>query len=413
MIMLPSSSPKKQKTVMQNIPPTACKSFYPEGEHLIGKALSVMANLMRPTSNAPKPNTRFLKSIIKETDSHNAALRAKEVEESRARLRSLRESDGKLPRTGSNEGLRNRDHHRSKRRRFDGEDEEHREIRRDRESRISRRERDEDRLDNESCRKSRNDRRDSGDSEEGYYEHRHRHHHRTHHRRDENELHKNDGGARKNRRRSRSRHRSRSRSPRSDAKYHQRHHRSHRPAKSSSSTTLNGNGHHSSASKIIEDRAPSSPSANGNVNRRGRDTSPGSDSDPLDAIIGPPPPPPAPKIQARGRGNFSSSSAMDSHFSTNYDPSVDVNPDPEIDDDWDQALEAIRDRQRWQKLGAERLKSAGFTEEEVKKWETGGEKREEDVKWKGRGEGREWDRGKVVDDDGVETRPEWGRLKGS
>lgn len=104
---------------------------------------------------------------------------------------------------------------------------------------------------------------------------------------------------------------------------------------------------------------------------------------------------------------------MDSHFSSNYDPSVDVHPDPEMDDDWDQALEAIRDRQRWQKLGAERLKSAGFTEDEVKKWEKGGEKKEEDVKWKGRGEGREWDRGKVVGDDGVETRPEWGRLKGT
>lgn len=413
MIMSPSSLPKKQRTVMRNIPPTACKSFYPEGERLIETAISVTANLFRATSNAPKPNTRFLKNIIKETDSHNAALRAKEVEESRARLRSLRESDGKLPRTGSNAGLKNGGHHRSKRRRSDGEDEEHRDIRRDRESRLSGRERDEDRLDNASCRKSRNDRCDSGDSGEGYYEHRHRDHRRTHHRRDENELHKNDGGARKSRRRSRSRHRSRSRSPRSDGMYQQRHHRSHRPAKSSSSANLNGNGHYSSASRIIEDQALSSPPVNGDANRRRRDTSPGSDSDPLDAIIGPPPPPPAPKVQARGRGNFSSSSAMDSHFSTKYDPSVDVNPDPEIDDDWDQALEAIRDRQRWQKLGAERLKSAGFTEEEVKKWETGGEKREEDVKWKGRGEGREWDRGKVVDDDGVETRPEWGRLKGS
>lgn len=161
------------------------------------------------------------------------------------------------------------------------------------------------------------------------------------------------------------------------------------------------------------DEAPHSPSVNGDANGESRVVSPGSDSDPLDAIIGPPPPPPIPKVQARGRGNFSSSSAMDSHFSSNYDPSVDVHPDPELDDDWDQALEAIRDRQRWQKLGAERLKSAGFTDEEVKKWETGGEKREEDVRWKGRGEGREWDRGKVVGTDCVETRPEWGRLKGT
>ncbi|KAL8693302.1 MAG: hypothetical protein Q9218_001862 [Villophora microphyllina] len=43
----------------------------------------------RPTSNAPKPNTRFLKNIIKETDNHNAALKAKEVADARARLRSI------------------------------------------------------------------------------------------------------------------------------------------------------------------------------------------------------------------------------------------------------------------------------------------------------------------------------------
>ena len=147
-----------------------------------------------------------------------------------------------------------------------------------------------------------------------------------------------------------------------------------------------------------------------------RNPSPASDSDPLEAIIGPPPPPPAPKVQARGRGTFASSSAMDSHFSSTYDPSIDVQPNPDHDDDWDQALEALRDRQRWQKQGAERLKAAGFTEEEVHKWEKGGEKREEDVCWRGRGERREWDRGKVVgedDGDDVETRPEWGRLKGT
>ena len=104
---------------------------------------------------------------------------------------------------------------------------------------------------------------------------------------------------------------------------------------------------------------------------------------------------------------------MDSHFLSNYDPSIDVQPDPELGDDWDMALEALRDRQKWQKQGAERLKSAGFTEEEVQKWEKGGERTEEDVRWKGRGEGREWDRGKVVEDDGIDTKPEWGRLKGT
>ncbi|CAF9909107.1 hypothetical protein IMSHALPRED_007608 [Imshaugia aleurites] len=359
----------------------------------------------RSTFSAPKPNTRFLKNIIRETDNHNAALRAKEVEESRARLRNLRDSDEPLSTSKGSKGARSREaHHRSKRRRTDGEDQEKRDLRRGSEGRLSGRDRDEHREEHYNS---------EDNDEERYHERRHRHHHRSHRRRDEVDSFKHGRRSTRNRGQSRSRHRSRSRSPRSDVKYHQRHRRSHRPARSSSSATPDSKGHHSPASSVIGHQTLRNPSTNGDANARKRATSPGSDSDPLNAIIGPPPPIPAPKVQARGRGNFSSSSAMDSHFSTNYDPSVDVHPDPEMDDDWDQALEAIRDRQRWQKLGAERLKSAGFTEEEVKKWETGGEKREEDVKWKGRGEGREWDRGKVVGDDGVETRPEWGRLKGT
>jgi len=142
--------------------------------------------------------------------------------------------------------------------------------------------------------------------------------------------------------------------------------------------------------------------------------SPASDSDPLEALIGPPPAPSPPKVNSRGRGTFASTSGIDSHFSSHYDPSADVQPDPDtVHDDWDMALEALRDRQKWQKQGAERLKAAGFSEEEVEKWERGGEKREEDVRWQGQGEGREWDRGKVVGKEGVETRAEWGRLKGT
>jgi len=106
---------------------------------------------------------------------------------------------------------------------------------------------------------------------------------------------------------------------------------------------------------------------------------------------------------------------MDSRFSSSYDPSIDIRPDSDLDDDdWDQALEAMRDRQRWKEQGAERLKAAGFSEKEVRSWEKGGEKTEEDVRWAKNGEGREWDRGKVVDNEGdVELKAEWGRLKGT
>lgn len=105
---------------------------------------------------------------------------------------------------------------------------------------------------------------------------------------------------------------------------------------------------------------------------------------------------------------------MDAHFSASYDPNNDVQPHSDLEDDWDQALEALRDRQRWKQQGADRLRAAGFTDEEVRKWEKGGEKTEEDVRWAKKGEGREWDRGKVVDEDGqVDVKAEWGRLKGT
>ncbi|KNG80096.1 hypothetical protein ANOM_010885 [Aspergillus nomiae NRRL 13137] len=44
----------------------------------------------RPTGAAPKPNTRFLRHIIKETDNHNSALKRKEEREARERMRQLR-----------------------------------------------------------------------------------------------------------------------------------------------------------------------------------------------------------------------------------------------------------------------------------------------------------------------------------
>lgn len=104
--------------------------------------------------------------------------------------------------------------------------------------------------------------------------------------------------------------------------------------------------------------------------------------------------------------------AMDARFSSTYDPTSDVHLNSDAEDDWGDALEALKDRQRWKQQGAERLKAAGFTDEEVKRWEKGDEKTEEDVTWARKGEGREWDRGKVLDEDGdVDLKADWGRLK--
>lgn len=106
---------------------------------------------------------------------------------------------------------------------------------------------------------------------------------------------------------------------------------------------------------------------------------------------------------------------MDSHFSASYDPAADVRPESEHEleqDDWGLALEAVRDRAKWKAQGADRLRAAGFTDEEITKWEKSGkEKGEEDVRWTKKGESREWDRGKIIDDTGeIAVKPEWGRL---
>ncbi|KAF2146355.1 uncharacterized protein K452DRAFT_355756 [Aplosporella prunicola CBS 121167] len=412
----------------------------------------------RPTGAAPKPNTRFLRNILRETDTHNQALLAKEAEESRARLKALRDKrreygvEGEQSRSKDGHGAvehrhRDRDERPAKRRRTDDgdaysdgdhtrrHDDGHR-------SRRSRRDRSEDR----SERKEKRSRREYGsdDDREDYRSRHSSHRHRSHRHRDRGESEdrsrdRRHASSRKHRHRSRSpdesperrhtssrKHRDRSLSEDGDRDRHGSRHR-HRRRRSPSS----GRSRSVSKDRRRSRREKQSPSAStadaGNSkdgSRKGmttkrdpprrRSLSPASDSDPLEAIIGPAPPPPAPKVRGRGRGAFTSSSAMDAHFADNYDPSQDIHPGSDVEDDWDQALEALRDRQRWKQQGAERLKAAGFTEEEVKRWEKGGEKTEEDVRWRKKGEGREWDRGKVVDADGhVDVGADWGRLKGT
>lgn len=118
------------------------------------------------------------------------------------------------------------------------------------------------------------------------------------------------------------------------------------------------------------------------------------DSDSLEELIGPAPPPKMP----RGRGALRGVSGMDSRFSSDYDPKSDVQMEDEDGrDDWDDALEALRDRARYRQQGADRLREAGFNEDQIKKWEKGDEKSIDDVQWTKAGEKREWDRGK--DDD--------------
>ncbi|KAF2176197.1 hypothetical protein K469DRAFT_723330 [Zopfia rhizophila CBS 207.26] len=371
------------------------------------------------TSKAPKPNTRFLRNILRETDSHNAALLAKEAEESRARLKEMnREKERQRDRAGrltppdlSEDGDRARSHR--KRRRDDSEDEE-RHRKRERRKRTNRNEEEREYRsrregEREMNRRGEKSRRyeDTGDEDESQRS-RHSRPDRKRERRyryssdleESRTRHKGDSSRSHRRRRSYSNSRSRSASPHS-----RRHHKPSRRRRHD----LRSPRRISTSSELEHSTIESSK-------QNGRTTLPpaslDSDSDPLEAIVGPLPPPSDPIIRSRGRGAYKANSmAMDARFSSTYDPATDVQVDSDIEDDWGDALEAFRDRQRWKQQGAERLKAAGFTDEQVKKWGEGGERTEGDVVWAKKGEGREWDRGKVMDEDGtVDLKAEWGRL---
>lgn len=98
-------------------------------------------------------------------------------------------------------------------------------------------------------------------------------------------------------------------------------------------------------------------------------------------------------IRIKGRGATSGPSGIDRRFSETYDPKTDIQPDE--DDTWEEALEAYRDRQKWKQNQEDRLKSAGWTDEDIKKWRTPEQDSEQTVRWAKAGERREWDRGKV------------------
>lgn len=160
------------------------------------------------------------------------------------------------------------------------------------------------------------------------------------------------------------------------------------------------------------------------------------ESDPLEDLVGPLPPQDGPgsaHVRSRGRGAYKpSASAMDAHFAADYDPTLDVQPDEDTyiadkrsrrpvaglmteDDDWDMALEAMRDRAKWRQRGEERLRAAGMNDATIDRWKSNaaftgldGERNPDDVKWSKKGEGREWDRGKVMDDEGhIDVQAAW------
>ncbi|RYO58588.1 hypothetical protein AA0113_g7725 [Alternaria arborescens] len=373
-------------------------------------------NPRRMNSRAPRPNKNFLQHLIRQTDSHNTALLAKEAEESRARLRKMdrdrkragdREEDngrgpeGRLTTAASD----NNGHDATPRRRRDRSEDKsrHRREHRNRERDAS------------AGASSRRHRDRSGD------EYRHK---RKHDSEEEDRSRRKRIRSRSPRDKSRKdkyneeQERWRSRR-RDDTERKHRRHRSHsRTSSPSRSRHIERHRRRSRHRDRTRSRSPKQKHTTTNSHeddRRSnkRSASSASDSDPLEAIVGPIPPPCEPTVRSKGRGAYKANNmGIESRFSSTYDPSTDVCVTSDVEDDWGDALEALRDRARWQQQGADRLKAVGFTDAQVKKWERGDTQNEEDVVWTSKGQAREWDRGKVLDEDGdVELKADFGRLK--
>ncbi|KAK1758403.1 hypothetical protein QBC47DRAFT_358259 [Echria macrotheca] len=321
-------------------------------------------------ANKAKPNVRFLGRIIKETTSHNAALLAKESAEAQARLDDLTEAEAR------------------KRRKLNPSADD---IRKRQLGDISsillggKRKRGDDgggeRSANKTGERQPEDRRSGRDDETRSK--------RVSGRDDRDRRSRQDG-----------KDRNRSMSPASRP----RRHRDRSPLDDD-----NRNGYDASRRDGRRSKRSTRDLIEGDIQRRKRHGRLLSDdvldvgepnsrkSSPSPDDFGPEPAPRSP-VRRRGRGAGKGASAMDSRFSSDYDPQSDVQPDAD-ERDWEEAAEAYRDRQKWRQQGAEKLRAAGFTEEQVKKWEKGDQKDVDDVRWSKAGEGREWDRGK----EGIET----------
>ncbi|PGH30324.1 hypothetical protein GX50_06918 [[Emmonsia] crescens] len=448
--------------------------------------------LKRPSERAPKPNTRFLKNILRETDSHNASLKRKEEEEARERVRTLRHAHGHSSRSKPERSLY--DVRAAKRRRVEassdqkyerggdfkrqkGGEEDSRHTSRDQERERERRrpERgyddssdDEEQSGRHKSSRSKHDKKEDDRSHRSSHSRRHAEHTLF------SERYKSSDDDRERRSRRRKRHHSHSRSPSRTRRHsserfnrrkgrlkdigesHDEHHHPHKHRTSTASrekraaTNEEKSPPHRQTSTLHGPPEPQPQSQN----LDSIDPS-GSDSDPLESLIGPLPPSATndtPPLRSRGRGAYKNKSNIDAHFASGYDPALDLHPDDDHgddhgntayskkptwrrpvaglamaeDDDWDMALEALRDRALWRQKGADRLREAGFEEGVVEKWagngafaglDGGGGHRDigrdrdrdvDDVKWAKKGEKREWDRGKVLTDDGhVDVRPEW------
>ncbi|KAI2463596.1 hypothetical protein F4781DRAFT_115934 [Annulohypoxylon bovei var. microspora] len=341
------------------------------------KYSAIGLDAFKPTkrpANQPKPNTRFLNNIIRGTNHHNRTLQAKENAESQAKLRDLENAEEKKRIEEERKLRKTKPGPSDTRKRMLGD------IaailggssKRRKAEKVEKAEKSGTSISNVSG---------SAESVDGA---------RSSHRQHKNRALNDDTNVKKeNGRKARSgtsrhghhREESQEDGP-SSSTTPKRKHRGHSPRR--------GSRRHSSVAKRTEHQSSQSADSSG--------------SDPLDEIIGPVPAK-APAVRRRGRGANAATSGIDSRFAPDYDPRNDVTPEPEDQredsDNWGQAVEAFRDSQKWKRQQAERLRSAGFSEDQIDGWKKDDQKDEADVQWTTAGGLREWDRGKVVNKDGT------------
>lgn len=293
----------------------------------------------RRAVDAPKPNTRFLSHIVREADSHNAALKRKEETEARRRLKELYEHDER-PR----KRVRTDETADSKRNRL------FKDIVSAANSERKSKPRQHESSDHGHIRQS-----SAKHSNRSKYEEREGH----------------SRSSREKRRRSSTslddRDRNRTENPGRDSRRYARKRCEHEGGKED----------------IVGDR-----SGLDSINLAGKPSEQGQEE----------------HVRKRGRGAYKLTSGIDSRFEQGYDPSQDMSLDSDGDDagqDWDMALEAMRDRAKWKRNQANRLRAAGFDETGIERWERGTLQQNEreltlkDVRWARKGDIREWDAGKV------------------
>ncbi|KAF3190214.1 hypothetical protein TWF788_009018 [Orbilia oligospora] len=395
--------------------------------------LVAFAGDRKKPNSAPKPNTRFLKNLVKEADSHNAALLAKEAEEARLRLEKLRREDGRSKgRDRDREKERHRHHHRrsSRSRSPDARSTRRKERSRSRSKERGERDRDGDRKGVKRQRveigdidrllqASRRERRDGekGKDKERDRERSNRDRERSYSRERRSHRDRRDKERRRSKSRERTKRSHRSRTSRTRSPSQSR-------SKSSSPDRRRHKSHkrHKSRSRSPSDSQSPRKRRRSDSPKVSRLSPPQDDEDPLAEYLAKKSADRSPEIgpsfpyksrsgpRPRGRG-LPGSSAMDARFDPSYDPTMDVTPtNPEDEDDWEAALEALRDRQKWKQQGKERLKAAGFDNDFIEAWETNTTKDESRIKWSKDKGGRDWDRGKVIDDETgeIKLKASWG-----